>query len=235
MPVISGSGSSVVTPLSLMAAVEHRLGEVRARIAAASSGRDVRIVAVTKGFGIDVVEAAVGAGLADLGENYAQELQAKANDAPPGVRWHFLGVLQTNKAARLAPLVSEWEAVDRPVAGDAIARHRQGAVVFVEVNVTGDPARHGCRPSGAAPLVDHLRSRGLDVRGLMAVGPAGDHDASRDAFRRLAQLGRQLGLGELSMGMSDDYEVAIEEGATTVRLGRALFGPRPGAGPARRY
>lgn len=218
---------------TLAAAVSQRLEEVRARVALASAGRDVRIVAVTKGFGADVVTATVAAGVRDLGENYAQELQAKAAGAPSGVRWHFLGTLQTNKVARVASLVAEWHAVDRAVAGDVLARHRAGAAVFVEVNVTGDPAKHGCRPAGTGALVEHLRARALDVRGLMAVGPLGDHSSSRAAFSRLAGLARELELTELSMGMSDDFEAAVEEGATTVRLGRALLGPRPGLGPGR--
>jgi hypothetical protein len=191
-------------------------------------------VAVTKGFGAEVVAAAVASGVSDLGENYAQELLAKAPRAPGGVRWHFLGAIQTNKVARLAPIVGSWHAVDRPGAGDAVARHRPGAEVFVEVNVTGDPAKHGCRPAETDALVDHLRARGLDVRGLMTLAPPGDRSGSRAAFGRLAGLARSLGLAELSMGMSDDFEEAVAEGATTVRLGRALFGARPGVRPARR-
>lgn len=225
-------GASAPTPLA--EAVGEALAVVRERIGAASRGRDVRVVAVTKGFGVEMVAAVAAAGVLDIGENYAQELMAKVPGAPAGIRWHFLGPVQTNKVPRLAPVVAVWEAVDRPVAGDAIARNNPGGEVFVQVNVSGEPAKHGCRPSMAGALVEHLRSRGLNVRGLMTIGPAGDPGAAREVFRRLAALGGELGLPELSMGMSDDYEIAIEEGATVVRLGRALFGPRPGAGPARR-
>ncbi|MGH9076077.1 MAG: YggS family pyridoxal phosphate enzyme [Acidimicrobiales bacterium] len=210
----------------------ERVGELRSRIAVHAGGRPVRIVAVTKGFGAEVVAATVAAGICDIGENYAQELRAKATSAPGQVSWHFLGAPQTNKISGLAPLVSVWEAVDRLAAGQAIARHRPGAAAFVEVNVAADPRRPGCDPSAAPGLVAALCSFGLAVRGLMAVAPGGDRGAARRVFRRLAAMGHDLGLPELSMGMSDDFEEAVEEGATSVRLGRALFGPRPGTSPS---
>jgi pyridoxal phosphate enzyme (YggS family) len=211
--------------------VAARLAAVRARIG--STGRDplgVRIVAVTKGFPGTAVEAALSCGLEDIGENYAQELVAKAPATRGPVRWHFIGRIQTNKVRRLAPLVSLWQGVDRVEAGQAIARHQPGGAVLVEVNVAGDPAKGGCRPADTAGLVDALRELGLDVRGLMTVaaaGPGAEPDAAAAEFARLAALGRRLGLTELSMGMSGDREAAVREGATMVRLGQALFGPRP--------
>jgi pyridoxal phosphate enzyme (YggS family) len=220
----------------------ERLDEVRGRIHAIGGGERVTLVAVTKGFGPEVVTAALAAGLVDIGENYAQELVAKAaavslpTPKPGGVpaprlalpRWHFLGPLQTNKAARLAPLVERWHGVDREAAGRALARHQPGAQVFVEVNVAGMAGRPGCRVEETEQLVEQVVELGIDVRGLMTVAPAAEPARARKVFRRLAELARLLGLKELSMGMSDDFETAIEEGATTVRLGRALFGPRPG-------
>ena len=136
--------------------------------------------------------------------------------------------MQRNKVAALAPHVHLWQAVDRPAAGEAIARRQPGARVLVQVNVTGEPAKPGCPPADAPALVARLRGLTSTSRGLMAVGPAGDPKLARPGFRRLATLARQLGLAELSMGMSDDLEVAVQEGATMVRIGRALFGPRPG-------
>jgi PLP dependent protein len=209
--------------------IVDRLRSVRARIEAASDGRSVRIVAVTKGLGAEAVVAAVNAGVLDVGENYAQDLLAKAAHAPAGVRWHFLGAVQTNKVARLAPHVAVWHAIDRVRAGDAIARRAPAAAVFVQVNVTGEARKAGCRPHEAAGLVADLRERKLDVRGLMTVGPEGDPRGARRAFEAVADLGRRLGTDELSMGMSDDFEEAVRAGATTVRLGRVLFGSRPGA------
>jgi pyridoxal phosphate enzyme (YggS family) len=216
------------------AALAERVVEVRRRVE--RSGGDpqrVRIVAVTKGFGADAVGAAVAAGLVDVGENYAQELLAKADAAPAGVRWHFLGPVQRNKVGRLARRVGTWHAIDRVVAAEAIAAAAPGAEVLIQVNVTGQPGRPGCSRSELDGLVAHVRRLPVDLSGLMAVGPAGDGPASRECFSWLAGRAHDLGLRELSIGMSDDFEVAVAEGATTLRLGRVLFGERP-LGPRRR-
>lgn len=206
----------------------ERVTEVRERVADAADGRRVTLVAVTKGFGPETVKAARAAGLDDLGESYAQELVAKANAMGAAGRWHFLGAVQRRKVRELAPLVTLWQSVDRAAAGQEIARHAPRAAVLVQVNVTGAPARNGCSWESAPALVDDLRNLDLDVRGLMAV--AGREDP-RPQFRRLAALASELGLEELSMGMSGDLEVALEEGSTMVRVGRDLFGSRPGASP----
>jgi PLP dependent protein len=221
--------------------VGERIGAVRARIAAAGGdpGR-VRVVAVTKGFGNDVIEAARRAGLEDLGENYAQELVAKAEVAathpvgPRPVRWHFLGSPQRNKMAALAPLVALWQGIDRAAVVDRLARLRPAAPILVQVNVTGDPAKAGCAVDEAPGLVERARRAGLDARGLMCVGPAGDPVGTRRCFAALAAQARAIGVDEVSMGMSDDFEVAVAEGSTMVRLGRVLFGPRPGPTGVRR-
>jgi pyridoxal phosphate enzyme (YggS family) len=209
-------------------AVAANLATVRRRIEAAGGdpGR-VTVVAVTKGFGLDAVSAALQAGLADLGENYGQELAAKAAAAPPGPTWHFLGPVQRNKVAGIARYVRVWQAVDRLAAGEAIARRQPGGCVLVQVKLGDEPGKHGCPPAEAPDLVARLRQLELDVRGLMAVGPTGEPAAARPGFRRLAVMASHLGLAELSMGMTADLEVAVEEGATMVRIGRALFGPRP--------
>jgi PLP dependent protein len=207
------------------AAVAERVEHVRARIAAAGADPEaVTLVAVTKGQGPDAVRAALDAGLADIGENYANELCAKAA-AIQGARWHFLGAIQRNKLSRLAPLVACWQGVARAVEAEAIAGRAPGAAVFVEVEVTGAPQRNGCPPAGVAPLVGAARACGLDVRGLMVVAPP-QPDAARAAFRTVRGLADDLGLAERSMGMTDDFEVAVAEGSTMVRLGRVLFGER---------
>jgi len=218
--------------------VAERLAAVRARVAEAAgrAGRPasaVKLVVVTKGVGPPVMRAALDAGATDLGENRAQELLAKApelaallGDSPPPGRptWHFIGRLQRNKVASLAPLVDLWQSVDRLELGQAIAGRAPGAAVLAEVNVADDPAKAGVAPDDAPALVDGLRSAGLSVDGLMAI-PAAGRDP-RPAFARLAALADRLGLAEVSMGMSDDFETAVEEGATIVRVGRAIFGPR---------
>jgi len=212
--------------------VAERLEEVRARIAGAGAdpGR-ITVVAVTKGFGPEIVAAAVFAGLRDLGENYAQALveKAGASDLPPDVRWHYLSPVQRNKVAKLAPHVRLWQALDRVRAGAYIARHAPGAEVLIEVNASGDPARPGVGPEAVADLAEALDALGLGVRGLMAVGPEGPPELARPGFRVVAQLAGRLGLSDVSMGMSADLEVAVQEGATMVRIGTALFGARPDA------
>lgn len=207
------------------------LARVRDRIEAAGGDpAALTIVAVTKGFGMDVVRLAAAAQFVDLGENYINELAPKMAAARAlrlGVRWHFLGAVQRNKVRQVANGVSCWQGVDRLHAGQEIAKRAPGARVFVQVNVTGEEQRNGCTWDDAPELVAALRALGLDVRGLMAVGPAGDPEAARPLFRRLRELSDTLALPELSMGMSDDLEVAVEEGTTMLRLGTALFGPRP--------
>ena len=220
----------------------ERLGAVRARIAAAAPDPDaVRLVAVTKGFGVDTVRAAVDAGLADVGESYVQELVAKAaaldDDVDAGLRaaptWHAIGRLQRNKVRKAAPFVTLWHSVDRLSLGAEIARWAPGAAVLVQVNTSGEQSKAGCTPAMAPALVDGLADLGLDVQGLMTIAPAGPPEVARPAFHAARELRDRLGVSELSMGMTDDLEVALAEGATIVRVGSGLFGPRPGGERAR--
>ena len=224
-----------------MSDITRAVTEVRARIAAAArgAGRDpdaVRLVAATKTVPAERVAEAVALGVTDVGENRAQELLAKANALAAGtsttgsdVCWHFLGRLQRNKVRSLAGTVTWWQSVDREPLGVAIARHAPGAQVLVEVNLGIEPQKGGCAPTDAARLADALRRLGLRVEGLMTIPPAGDDP--RRWFAALRELGGDLGVRHLSMGMTDDYEVAVQEGATMVRIGRAIFGARPGSGP----
>jgi len=212
-----------LTPLAANVAL------VRGRIEAAGGDpARITLVAVTKGFGPAAVLAAVEAGLYDLGDNYAQELLAKVRTPglPVSLRWHFLGPVQRNKVAALSSHVDLWHSVDRLAVGQAIARHQPGGRVLVQVNVTGEASKHGCRPDEVGELVSGLRRLDIEVTGLMTIGPAGPPEGARPVFRQVADMARQLGLAELSMGMTDDLEVAIQEGATMVRIGRGLFGPR---------
>jgi pyridoxal phosphate enzyme (YggS family) len=210
-----------------------RVAAVRDRIAEAGGDPGaVRLVAVTKGFDAGVVREALDAGLADIGESYVQELVGKATElgesaGDRGLRWHFVGRLQRNKVRKAAPHVWLWHSVDRLALGAEIARWAPGAAVLAQVNASGEASKAGCEPSMAPALVDGLVDLGLDVHGLMTIAPAGPAEGARPAFRTLRELAGRLGLGELSMGMSDDLEVAVQEGATMVRVGRDLFGPRP--------
>jgi hypothetical protein len=203
----------------------------------------VAVVAVTKGFGPDVPIAALGAGLVDLGESYAQELAAKADavdaqagegEDAPAPRWHFIGRLQSNKVRLVAQRVSCWQSVDRPALVDELARRAPGARVLIQVDAAGEEAKGGARPEDVAALVTHAHDVGLQVAGLMAIGVAGDEAASETAFAATAALADRLGLPERSFGMSGDLAAAVRAGTTMVRVGTALFGPRPTARGARR-
>ncbi len=220
--------------------IAANLADIRARIerAAGDAKRDaseITLVVVTKPFGVDAVRAAIDAGASDLGENRAQELVEKAPAlaglaSPP--RWHFIGRLQRNKVKAVAPYVTCWQSVDRAELVDEIARRAPGAPVYVQVNVGDEPQKGGCAIGGAEALVAYAGVQGLAVAGLMTVPPAGADP--RPFFRTLRQLADRLGLPGCSMGMSGDFEVAIAEGATVVRVGSAVFGPRPPEPSARR-
>ncbi|MFM7617503.1 MAG: YggS family pyridoxal phosphate-dependent enzyme [Actinomycetes bacterium] len=211
------------------------LAEVRDRVAAAArrAGRDpasVRLVGASKTVGAEELAVVVRLGLVELGENRAQELLAKAPvlaglDAAP--TWHFVGRLQRNKVGALSPYVALWHTVDRLPLGEVIARRAPGARVLVEVNLGEEPQKGGAAPSEVPALVDGLAGLGLDVAGLMTVAPLEGEPARW--FDALAGLAARLGLAELSMGMSGDFETAIAHGATIVRVGTALFGSRPRA------
>jgi pyridoxal phosphate enzyme (YggS family) len=202
---------------------------VRERIS--TSGRDlssVRLVAVTKTFGVGEVRAAYELGLRTFAENYVDELCEKSRATHGlGVTWHYLGALQTNKIARAAQCADVLSAVARAKELEKIATASPGKSIDVQVDFTGEARRNGVAPSDVVALVALARSLALDVRGLMVVAPPGE-EATREAFVATAQLADELGLVERSMGMSDDLELACELGTTEVRLGRALFGPRVG-------
>ena len=217
----------MTTPEELAA----RVALVHERIAAAGGDpAAITLLAVTKGFGPEVALAAAAGGLLDLGENYAQELVAKAPvvaEAHPDVRWHFIGRLQRNKVRSLAGIVTLWQTVDRLDLGLEIAKRAPGAQVLVQVNVSDEPQKGGCAPGQAPELVAALVDAGLVVRGLMTVGRTGSPEDARSGFAVLRRLADDLELPVRSMGMSGDLEAAVAEGSTMVRVGAALFGPRP--------
>ena len=223
---------------TLVADIGDRLREVHERIEAA--GRDpetVQVIGVTKGHGPEVCEAAVAAGLTELAESYAQELAAKAGrPSLARVRWHFVGGLQTRKVKALAGTVQLWQSIDRPRLVEEVARCAPGARVLIQVALSEEPGKAGCPFPAVAALVAEARANGLSVAGLMGVGPTmGGPEAARPGFRRLAGTARDLGLSTVSMGMSADLSVAVAEGATLVRVGTALFGPRPARAAVRAW
>jgi len=214
------------------------LYHVRERIAAACAraGRDpatVHLVAVSKTKPIELVRAAQAAGQRIFAENYAQELREKA-DALPAVEWHFVGALQTNKAKLVVGRAALVHTCDRLALAQELSKRAKAASltqrVLVEVNVGREPQKAGALPDDVPALLEQVRALpSLSCEGLMCIPPAeGD---PRPHFRALKQLAQGLGLRELSMGMTADYETAIEEGATLVRVGTAIFGERAAVHP----
>ena len=215
------------------AAVEDRASELRARIDGTSRTWDhpVTVTAVTKAFDPPIVDLAAACGFDRIGENYAQELLGKVEhldalgERRPQV--DFIGRLQSNKVRQLVEVVDLWCSVDRSSLVDEIAKRAPGASILVQVNSTGEESKGGCAPDDVSALVRRATDAGLEVRGLMTVGPTdAEPSAARPGFERVRSLVDELGLRECSMGMSDDIEVAVAAGSTNVRVGTALFGPR---------
>jgi len=212
----------------------------RAGAAAHAAGRpEVRLLAVSKTKPAEAVAALAAQGQRAFGENYVQEAADKiAALAPLGLEWHLIGHLQSNKADTAARLFDWVQTVDRPKLVDALARHRPAELpplnVLVQVNIDDEGSKSGCAPEDIDALADAVAVQPrLRLRGLMAIpAPFPDEAPRRAAFRRMRALfdalaTRHPGIDTLSMGMSGDFELAIAEGATMVRVGTALFGARP--------
>ena len=205
----------------------ERLQRVRQQIVDAG-GNEVEVLAVTKGHPVSVVEAAIEVGLSAVGENYAQELIAKFDDRSWDVAVHFIGQLQTNKVRHIVDLVDVYETLDRPALAVELAKRAPGAHVLIQVNTTTETIKGGCAPNDTESLVAQAASLGLAVDGLMTVGPTlGGPEAARSGFRMVRGLCETLHLATCSMGMSDDFIIAVQEGSTRVRVGSVLFGMRP--------
>jgi len=227
--------------------IAENIRDVRGRIEQACNrvGRDphdVTLVAVTKGFDATKIAEAVRQGVRDIGENFAQEVLQKRKQLPhEQIRWHFVGHVQTNKVKYIADFVYLIHSVDSLKLAEEIdkraSRIGRNIDLLVEVNTTGEATKHGVRPDEAVPLVREIAHlRHVHACGLMTMGPTlPDPEQSRSCFRILRELNERIrgegienvAMTHLSMGMTNDFEVGIEEGATLVRLGTALFGPRP--------
>lgn len=210
--------------------VEERIGRACAR-----SGRareEVTLVAVSKTFPAGFVDEAIAAGITEVGENRVQEAREKKTLVRGNARWHLIGHLQSNKAKDAVKLFDVIQAVDSLDLAEKIARaagaHGKRQEVMLQVNIGDEPQKSGIARSDAAAVARQASAlASLHVIGLMAIPPIGTVDTSRSYFRELRAMRDALGLQHLSMGMSEDFEAAIEEGSTIVRVGRAIFGSRP--------
>jgi len=217
--------------------IQSNIESVQARIAAAAqrvcrSPQEVQLVAVSKKVSPEVVEEALAAGVTVFGENKVQEAKAKIPQVSSRAHWHMLGHLQSNKARDAVTLFELIHSVDSVKLAAELDRwaERDGKTqrILLEVNVSGEMSKFGLKPEELPGTLSeiNLMSR-LEVHGLMTMAPfAEDTEKARPFFRRLRALAHDLGLQQLSMGMSHDFEVAIEEGATLVRVGTAIFGER---------
>ena len=215
--------------------MRERLEQVEDRIskAAERAGRrrsEITLVAVTKKFPADVISEAYSLGLRIFGENYVQEFETKhpALGDLPDAEFHLIGHLQSNKARPAAELFHTIETVDSPKLARRLNENGKTLEVMIEVKLSEEESKAGAAPESLPALIDAIHAcPNLRLTGLMTMPPWNDHpEVTRPYFRRLAQLAREHGLPKLSMGMSHDLEAAIEEGATHVRIGTALFGPR---------
>jgi PLP dependent protein len=216
-----------------LAFVERRIEEALQR-----SGRqrsEVRLVAVSKKFSASHIREAYAAGLREFGENYVQEFREKKPGLPdlPDARYHLIGHLQSNKARLACELFDVVETVDSPRILERLnaCSERKKIEVWFEIKLSDEASKTGAPPEEIPALLSAAQQcPRLQVAGLMTIPPwSEDPEVSRPYFRRLAELGREHGLQQLSIGMSNDFEAAIEEGATLIRVGTALFGPRPKA------
>lgn len=212
--------------------MEERLAGALAR--AGRRREEITLIAVTKTFPAAVTVAAYEAGLRVFGENYVQEFEQKAPLLAQleGAEYHFIGHLQSNKVNKAAPLFHCIQTVDSARLAQRLAQSGQALQVMVEVKLSGEESKQGCSPEDVPALVDAIRAMpGLTLRGLMTMPPFFDApEQSRPYFARLRAIAGTHGLPALSMGMSNDFEVAVEEGSTHIRLGTVLFGkrsPRP--------
>ncbi|HUS04882.1 MAG TPA: YggS family pyridoxal phosphate-dependent enzyme [Bryobacteraceae bacterium] len=215
--------------------LQARLKVVENRINAAviRAGRrreDITLVAVTKVFPASVIRDAYELGVREFGENYVQEFEGKAGHVKdlPGARFHLIGHLQSNKAKRGSELFDVVQTVDTPRLAQKLDAAGKPMDVFIEVKLSREQAKQGCDVDDLPELVEAVRNcRNLALQGLMTMPPwSDDSERSRPYFRQLAELARPHEIWGLSMGMSHDFEVAIEEGATHIRVGTALFGRR---------
>ena len=206
--------------------VKERAQELAEVVKTKSDGNAI-LLPVTKGFGVREVQAMLEVGLTKVGESYAQELLGKAKNITDNrINWHMIGRIQRNKVKKLSETVDLWHSVDRKELIVEISKHKKDSKILIQVDMHGRFQQGGCSPENVPGLIEFAAEKGVNVEGLMTIGVDQDVEATKNIFAEMAKLSKKVGLKEISMGMSNDFEIAIDYGATILRVGRSIFGER---------
>ena len=206
--------------------VKERAQELAEVVKTKSDGNAI-LLPVTKGFGVREVQAMLEVGLTKVGESYAQELLGKAKNITDNrINWHMIGRIQRNKVKKLSETVDLWHSVDRKELITEISKCKKNSKILIQVSLNDRYQQGGCSPENVPDLIEFASDKGMNVEGLMTIGVDQDIDATKNVFAELGKLSETMGLKEISMGMSNDFEIAIDYGATILRVGRSIFGER---------
>ena len=205
--------------------IKERLQEIN-KIIDAKAQNPVTLIGVTKGFTHEEVNIASELGIKNFGENYAQELLTKNPLVDPEISWHYIGQLQSNKIRKISHLVDVWHSVTSLKLAREIHKRNDQAQILLQVSLMGPSNSKGFEVEQLPQLISELRDMNIDISGLMTIGVPGDMVATRVVFKELRKLADTFELPECSMGMSDDFEIALESGASMIRVGSAIFGNR---------
>ena len=219
------AGRGFVTSETYSEEIKERLEEIN-KIIDAKAQNPVTLIGVTKGFTHEEVNIANKLGIKNFGENYAQELLTKNPLADPEISWHYIGQLQSNKIRKISHLVDVWHSVTSLKLAKEIHKRNDQAQILLQVSLMGPSNSKGFEVEQLPQLISELRNKNIDISGLMTMGVPGDMVATRVVFKELRKLADTFELPECSMGMSDDFEIALESGASMIRVGSAIFGNR---------
>ena len=219
------AGRGIVTSETYSEEIKERLEEIN-KIIDAKAQNPVTLIGVTKGFTHEEVNIASELGIKNFGENYAQELLTKNPLVDPEISWHYIGQLQSNKIRKISHLVDVWHSVTSLKLAREIHKRNDQAQILLQVSLMGPSNSKGFEVEQLPQLISELRDMNIDISGLMTMGVPGDMVATRVVFKELRKLADTFELPECSMGMSDDFEIALENGASMIRVGSAIFGNR---------
>ena len=219
------AGRGIVTSETYSEEIKERLQEIN-KIIDAKAQNPVTLIGVTKGFTHEEVNIASELGIKNFGENYAQELLTKNPLVDPEISWHYIGQLQSNKIRKISHLVDVWHSVTSLKLAREIHKRNDQAQILLQVSLMGPSNSKGFEVEQLPQLISELRDMNIDISGLMTMGVPGDMVATRVVFKELRKLADTFELPECSMGMSGDFEIALESGASMIRVGSAIFGNR---------